>query len=60
MKLAVKKLRIIQRRKLKGTFSNRGSMYKQAGMEYVRHVSSIVKSGINSIKSASFSVTEEG
>ncbi|RHN58182.1 hypothetical protein MtrunA17_Chr5g0448351 [Medicago truncatula] len=59
IRVEVKKLRIIQRRKLKGTFSNRGSMYKQAGMEYVRHVSSIVKSGINSIKSASFSVTEE-
>jgi hypothetical protein len=60
VKLAVKKLRIIQRRKLKGTFSNRGSMYKQVGMEYVRHVSSLVKSGIQSMKAASLSVTEEG
>lgn len=60
MKLAVKKLRIIQRRKLKGTFSNRGSMYKEAGMEYVRQVSSLVKSGINSMKSSSFSATTEG
>lgn len=59
IRVEVKKLRIIQRRKLKSTFSNRGSMYKQAGMEYVRHVSSLVKSGINSMKSASFSATAE-
>ncbi|XP_050903449.1 uncharacterized protein LOC127117468 isoform X1 [Lathyrus oleraceus] len=59
IRVEVKKLRIIQRRKLKGTFSNRGSMYKQAGMDYVRQVSSLVKSGINSMKSSSFSVTTE-
>ncbi|GAU17627.1 hypothetical protein TSUD_255020 [Trifolium subterraneum] len=59
IRVEVKKLRIIQRRKLKSSFSNRGSMYKQAGMEYVRHVSSLVKSGINSMKSASFSATTE-
>ncbi|KAK2378330.1 pesticidal crystal cry8Ba protein [Trifolium repens] len=59
IRVEVKKLRIIQRRKLRSSFSNRGSMYKQAGMEYVRHVSSLVKSGINSMKSASFSAAAE-
>ncbi|KAJ1383867.1 hypothetical protein SESBI_43006 [Sesbania bispinosa] len=58
IRVEVKKLRIIPRRKLKSTIS-RGSIYMQAGMDYVRHVSSIVKSGIYSMKSASFSVTSE-
>ncbi|RYR04419.1 hypothetical protein Ahy_B06g084139 isoform B [Arachis hypogaea] len=38
------------------TSSQRGSIYIQAGREYVRHVSSFVKSGINSMKSASSSM----
>ncbi|KAK7258316.1 hypothetical protein RIF29_23889 [Crotalaria pallida] len=59
IRVEVKKLRIIPRRKLKSTISQRGSIYMQAGMEYIRHVSSLVKNGINSVKSASFSVASE-
>ncbi|KAG5053540.1 hypothetical protein JHK87_005738 [Glycine soja] len=55
----VKKLRIIPRQKLKITKSQRGSIYMQAGVEYVRHVSSLVKNGINSMKAASFSLAAE-
>ncbi|KAK4398224.1 hypothetical protein Sango_1297900 [Sesamum angolense] len=53
--MAVKKLRIIPRRKLKNTNSMRGAIYLQAGAEYVRHVSSIVKHRINSLKLSSLS-----
>lgn len=60
VKTAVKKLRIIPRQKLKITKSQRGSHYMQAGVEYVRHVSSLVKTGINSMKSATFSLASEG
>ncbi|XP_025667604.1 uncharacterized protein [Arachis hypogaea] len=56
IRVEVRKLRIIPRRKLQITSSQRGSIYVQAGMEYVRHVSSFVKSGINSMKSASSSM----
>ncbi|RDX71907.1 hypothetical protein CR513_48678, partial [Mucuna pruriens] len=59
IRVEVRKLRIIPRRKLKITKSQRGSIYMQAGVEYVRHVSSLVKSGINSMKSASFSLASE-
>ncbi|KAG5064865.1 hypothetical protein JHK85_006048 [Glycine max] len=55
----VKKLRIIPRQKLKITKSQRGSIYMKAGVEYVRHVSSLVKNGINSMKAASFSLAAE-
>lgn len=58
--MAVRKLRVIPRRKLKSTYSQRGAMYIQAGAEYVRHVSSLVKTGISSLKSSSLSVTTEG
>ncbi|XP_059661311.1 uncharacterized protein LOC132307532 [Cornus florida] len=59
IRVEVKKLRIIPRRKLKSTFSQRGAIYIQVGAEYVRHVSSLVKSGINSLKVASFAMTSE-
>ncbi|MED6106296.1 hypothetical protein PIB30_003706 [Stylosanthes scabra] len=59
IRVEVKKLRIIPRRKLQITSSQRGSVYVQAGMEYVRHVSSLVKSGLNNMKSASFSMGSE-
>ncbi|TKY57527.1 hypothetical protein E2542_SST21978 [Spatholobus suberectus] len=59
IRVEVKKLRIIPRQKLKITKSQRGSIYMQAGVEYVRHVSSLVKIGINSMKSASFSLASE-
>ncbi|KAK7386073.1 hypothetical protein VNO78_32151 [Psophocarpus tetragonolobus] len=59
IRVEVRKLRIIPRQKLKITKSQRGSIYMQAGVEYVRHVSSLVKIGINSVKSASFSLASE-
>ncbi|KAG2390645.1 hypothetical protein LR48_Vigan07g007500 [Vigna angularis] len=59
IRVEVKKLRIIPRQKLKITKSQRGSHYMQAGVEYVRHVSSLVKTGINSMKSATFSLASE-
>ena len=58
--MAVRKLRIIPRRKLKSTYSQRGAFYVQAGAEYVRHVSSLMKTGINSLLLTSSSVTSEG
>ncbi|XVF31964.1 hypothetical protein REPUB_Repub17cG0040800 [Reevesia pubescens] len=59
IKVEVKKLRIIPRRKLRSMYSQRSAMYMQVGAEYVRHVSSLVKTGMNSLKIASFSVTSE-
>ncbi|KAM1358883.1 hypothetical protein ACFX15_045092 [Malus domestica] len=59
IRVEVKKLRVIPRRKLKSTYSQRSAMYIQAGAEYVRHVSSLVKTGINSLKSSSFSITPQ-
>ncbi|EOX93622.1 Uncharacterized protein TCM_002512 isoform 1 [Theobroma cacao] len=59
IRVEVKKLRIIPRRKLKSTYSQRSAMYMQVGADYVRHVSSLVKTGMNSLKIASFSVTSE-
>ena len=58
--MAVRKLRMIPRRKLKSTYSLRSAMYMQAGAQYVRHVSTLVKTGINSLKIASFPVQPEG
>ncbi|XP_041994463.1 uncharacterized protein LOC121744855 isoform X2 [Salvia splendens] len=55
----VKKLRIIPRRKLKNTNSMRGAIYLQAGAEYVRHVSSIVKHRINTLKFSPLSFPSE-
>nr|XP_027063036.1 uncharacterized protein LOC113689466 isoform X1 [Coffea arabica] len=59
IRVEVKKLRIIPRRRLKSTNSLRGAMYMQVGAEYVRHVSSLVKSGMNSLRLASFSLPTE-
>ncbi|XVF81368.1 hypothetical protein PTKIN_Ptkin15bG0149500 [Pterospermum kingtungense] len=59
IRVEVKKLRIIPRRKLRSMSSQRSAMYMQVGAEYVRHVSSLVKTGMNSLKIASFSVTSE-
>ncbi|XP_042067514.1 uncharacterized protein LOC121810862 isoform X1 [Salvia splendens] len=55
----VKKLRIIPRRKLKNTNSMRGAIYLQAGAEYVRHFSSIVKHRINTLKLSPLSFPSE-
>ncbi|GLT49920.1 hypothetical protein SLA2020_234460 [Shorea laevis] len=57
IRVEVRKIRIIPRRKLKSTYSQRSAMYMQVGVEYVQHMSSLLKSGINSLKLASFSVT---
>ncbi|XP_020234326.1 uncharacterized protein LOC109814331 isoform X2 [Cajanus cajan] len=59
IRVEVKKLRIIPRQKLKITKSQRGSIYMKTGVEYVRHVSSLVKTGISSMKSTSFSLASE-
>ncbi|KAI4308594.1 hypothetical protein L6164_031650 [Bauhinia variegata] len=59
IRVEVRKLRIIPRRKLLSTLSQRGAIYMQAGVDYVRHVSSMVKSSINSLKLASLPVTTE-
>ncbi|KAJ8748210.1 hypothetical protein K2173_000618 [Erythroxylum novogranatense] len=59
IKVEVKKVRIIPRQKLKSTASQRSAIYLQAGKDYVRHVSSLVKTRMNSLKLASFSVTSE-
>ncbi|GMG98846.1 hypothetical protein Nepgr_000686 [Nepenthes gracilis] len=49
IRVEVKKLRIIPRRKLRSIYSQRGAFYMQAGAEYVRHVSALMKNGLNSI-----------
>ncbi|KAL8512388.1 hypothetical protein ACS0TY_018756 [Phlomoides rotata] len=59
IRVEAKKLRIIPRRKLKNTKSMIGAIYLQAGAEYVRHVSSIVKHRINSLTLNSFSLPSE-
>ncbi|XP_065876631.1 uncharacterized protein [Euphorbia lathyris] len=59
IRVEVRKLRIIPRRELKSTYSQRSAIYMQVGKQYVRHVSSLVKTGITSLKLASFSITAE-
>ncbi|XP_063950453.1 uncharacterized protein LOC108219853 isoform X2 [Daucus carota subsp. sativus] len=59
IRVEVRKLRIIPRRKLKSTNSLRGAMYMQVGAEYVRHVSSLVKNSITSLRQASSNLTSE-
>lgn len=58
--IAVRKLRIVPKRKLKSTNSMRGAISMHAGADYVRHVSSLVKNGINSLKIHSSLLTCEG
>ncbi|XP_038982970.1 uncharacterized protein LOC103710660 isoform X1 [Phoenix dactylifera] len=59
IEVEVKKIRIIpQRKKLRATSSYR-SIYMQVGTEYVRHVSTMLKSHINSLKATSFPVAPE-
>ncbi|XP_055824785.1 uncharacterized protein LOC129893300 [Solanum dulcamara] len=50
VRVEVRKLRIVPKRKLKSTNSMRGAISMHAGADYVRHVSSLVKNGINSLK----------
>ncbi|KAL3333182.1 hypothetical protein AABB24_033316 [Solanum stoloniferum] len=50
VRVEVRKLRIVPKRKLKSTDSMRGAISLHARADYVRHVSSLVKNGINSLK----------
>ncbi|RAL51189.1 hypothetical protein DM860_018215 [Cuscuta australis] len=50
IRVEVKKLRVLPQRKLKSTNSFRGAIYLQVGADYVRHVSSVVKNRISSLK----------
>ncbi|XP_062107072.1 uncharacterized protein LOC133818305 isoform X3 [Humulus lupulus] len=56
IRVEVKKIRVITRRKLKMTYSQWGAIYMHAGVEYVQNV---VKTGVNSLKKASLSVTSQ-
>ncbi|KAL5981322.1 hypothetical protein ACLOJK_015377 [Asimina triloba] len=61
IQVEVRKVRIIPRRKLRSTYSQRSIAYMQAGVDYVRHVSALLKTGINSIKINSLpAATSEG
>ncbi|XP_022943284.1 uncharacterized protein LOC111448102 [Cucurbita moschata] len=59
IRVEVKKLRLIPKRKLMNTYSQKSSIYMRAGAEYIRNISTFVKNGINSLKEASFSTTSE-
>ncbi|XP_077222577.1 portal protein isoform X2 [Tasmannia lanceolata] len=59
IRVEVRKIRIIPRRKLRTTYSHRGALYMQAGVEYVRHVSALLKTGASSLKITSFGTNSE-
>ncbi|KAL9251281.1 hypothetical protein AKJ16_DCAP03463 [Drosera capensis] len=59
MRVEVKKLRVIPRRKLKGMHHQRGSFYVQAGAEYMKQVSTVMRNSISSIMNSSLPVTPE-
>ncbi|XP_042490199.1 uncharacterized protein LOC122070153 isoform X3 [Macadamia integrifolia] len=50
IRVEVKKIRVVPRRKLKMTYSQRGAFYVQAGADYVRHVSGLLRTGFSSLK----------
>ncbi|KAK1416633.1 hypothetical protein QVD17_25748 [Tagetes erecta] len=56
IKVEVRKVRIIPQRKLKDTYSQQSAIYVQAGVDYIRHVSSLVKTKINKLGLSSFSL----
>ncbi|XP_076924679.1 uncharacterized protein LOC143587208 [Bidens hawaiensis] len=56
IKVEVRKVRIIPQRKLKDTYSQQSAIYVQAGVEYIRQVSLLVKSKINKLGLSSFSL----
>ncbi|GAA0163543.1 hypothetical protein LIER_19381 [Lithospermum erythrorhizon] len=58
IRVEVRNIRIIPKRRLKDSNSMR-SLYVQKGADYVKQVSSLMKSGINSLKLNSFSLTSE-
>ncbi|EOA14637.1 hypothetical protein CARUB_v10027895mg [Capsella rubella] len=61
LRVEVKRLRLIPQRRLRGTDSLRSLMNMQIGMgaEYCRQVSSLVKTGMSSIKQATLSAVSE-
>ncbi|XP_031375043.1 uncharacterized protein LOC116189497 isoform X2 [Punica granatum] len=59
IRVEVRRLRVVPRRKLKNTFSQRSAMYMQLGAEYIRHVSSAMKTGLSSLKVATPIVTPQ-
>ncbi|XP_038704638.1 uncharacterized protein LOC120000578 [Tripterygium wilfordii] len=59
IRVEVKKIRVLPRRKLKSTYSQQSAIYIQVGKEYIRHVSSLVKTGMNTLRLSSFSVASE-
>ncbi|CAN0927268.1 hypothetical protein LINGRAHAP2_LOCUS35800 [Linum grandiflorum] len=59
IRVEVRKLRVVPRRKLKSMNSMRSAIYMQVGKDYVKQVSSLVKTGMNSLKLASFPATSE-
>ncbi|XP_071715042.1 uncharacterized protein [Rutidosis leptorrhynchoides] len=56
IRVEVRKVRIIPQRKLKDTYSQQSAIYVQAGVEYIRHVSSVVINKINKLGLSSFSL----
>ncbi|XP_043698706.1 uncharacterized protein LOC122649572 isoform X2 [Telopea speciosissima] len=59
IRVEVKKIRVVPRRKLKMTYSQRGAFYVQAGTDYVRHVSGLLRTGISSLRLTPLSVASE-
>nr|GMD84221.1 Epidermin biosynthesis protein like [Ipomoea batatas] len=59
MRVEVRKLRVLPRRKLKSANSLRGAICMQVGADYVRHVSSVVKNRISSLKLHSLVLASE-
>ncbi|GJU02566.1 hypothetical protein Tco_1112904 [Tanacetum coccineum] len=56
IRVEVKRVRIIPQRKLMDTYSQQSAIYMQAGVEYIRHVSSVVKNKIHKLGLSSFSL----
>ncbi|CAA7035193.1 unnamed protein product [Microthlaspi erraticum] len=59
LRVEVKRLRLIPQRKLRGIDSLRSLMNMPMGAEYCRQVSSLVKTGMSSIKQATLSAVSE-
>uniref|UniRef100_A0A0D3DBR4 MHD1 domain-containing protein n=2 Tax=Brassica oleracea var. oleracea TaxID=109376 RepID=A0A0D3DBR4_BRAOL len=59
LRVEVKRLRLIPQRKLRGIDSLRSLMSTPMGAEYCRQVSSLVKTGMSSIKTATLSAVSE-
>ncbi|XP_010552075.1 PREDICTED: uncharacterized protein LOC104822527 [Tarenaya hassleriana] len=59
IRVEVKRIRLIPQRKLRSSNSLRSMMQMQMGADYVRQVSSLVKTGMNSLKQATLSAVSE-